>query len=75
MIDDVSTETLPPPAESLLLTVEETAERLNVSRSTVYALMRSGDLRGITIRTNRRFARADVDAYVARLLDAASAKS
>ncbi|MFB6392691.1 helix-turn-helix domain-containing protein [Polymorphospora lycopeni] len=68
----MSTDTLTRTDAPILLTVQEAADRLSVSRSTLYALMKSGELRSITIRANRRLALTDVDAYVQKLLDQAS---
>lgn len=42
------------PATRLLLRVEEVAEALALSRSTVYALIRSGEIRSIRIGRSTR---------------------
>jgi excisionase family DNA binding protein len=51
-------------AESLVLTVEETAELLKVSRTTVYGLIRTSRLHSIMIGRLRRVRHADVVAYL-----------
>jgi excisionase family DNA binding protein len=40
--------------ERLLLTVEEAAEQLRLGRSTVFDLIRSGELRSVKIGRSRR---------------------
>lgn len=52
----------------LLYRVEEAAELLSVSRSRVYELIRSGQLRTVQVGKSRRVARRSLDEYVARLL-------
>jgi excisionase family DNA binding protein len=54
-------------AESLLLTPEEAATLLRVGRTTVYALMRAGDLRSVHIGRSCRLARAELERYVRML--------
>ena len=54
-------------AESLLLTPEETATLLRVGRTTVYALMKAGDLRPVHIGRSCRLARAELERYVRML--------
>ena len=54
-------------AESLLLTPEEAAALLRVGRTTVYALMKAGDLRPIHIGRSCRLARAELNRYVRML--------
>jgi excisionase family DNA binding protein len=51
----------------LLLTPEEAAKALRVGRTTVYALMKSGDLRPVHIGGSCRLSRAELERYVARL--------
>ena len=51
-------------AESLLLTPEEVATLLRVGRTTVYALMKAGDLRPVHIGRSCRPARAELERYV-----------
>jgi excisionase family DNA binding protein len=59
--------------EQLLFTVEEAAEVLRVGRTTIYALIRSGDLRPVHIGRCCRISRGELDRYVARL-DAAQSR-
>jgi excisionase family DNA binding protein len=51
-------------AESLLLTPEEAARLLRVGRTTVYALMKAGDLRPVHIGRSCRLPRAELERYV-----------
>ncbi|WP_448642860.1 helix-turn-helix domain-containing protein [Geodermatophilus sp. URMC 63] len=51
----------------LLLTSEEAAKVLGVGRTTVYALMRRGDLRPVHIGRSCRISQAELDRYVRRL--------
>ena len=51
----------------LLLRPEEVAQALSVSRSTVFLLMRSGELRSVKIGKSRRMPTDAVAEYVARL--------
>src|SRR4051794_20180172 len=53
--------------EALLLTPEEAATLLRVGRTTVYALMKAGDLRPVHIGRSCRLARAELERYVRRL--------
>jgi excisionase family DNA binding protein len=55
------------PDESLLLTPEEAARLLRIGRTTVYALMKTGDLRSVHIGRSCRLARAELERYVDRL--------
>src|SRR4051794_40134973 len=55
------------PDESLLLTPEEAARLLRIGRTTVYALMKTGDLRPVHIGRSCRLARAELERYVSRL--------
>jgi excisionase family DNA binding protein len=52
-----------------LLRPEEVAEALNIGRTMVYGLMKSGELRSVKIGHLRRVLPEDVDAYVAGLVD------
>jgi excisionase family DNA binding protein len=51
-------------AESLLLTPEEAATLLRIGRTTVYALMKAGDLRSVHIGRSCRLVRAELERYV-----------
>src|SRR3954465_3323970 len=53
--------------ESLLLTPEEAATLLRIGRTTVYALMKAGDLRPVHIGRSTRLSRAELERFVGRL--------
>lgn len=48
------------------LSTQEVADILHVSRSTIYDLIRRGEIRSYKIGRKVRFTQADVDAYIAR---------
>ncbi len=52
---------------SLLLTPEEAAEVLRVGRTTIYALMKAGELHAVHIGRSCRLSRAELERYVRRL--------
>ena len=52
------------PAVRLLLTVEQAAGRLNVGRSTAYALILSGQLESVSVGRLRRVPADAVEAFV-----------
>jgi excisionase family DNA binding protein len=52
----------------LLLTPEHAADKLDVGRTTVYALMASGELRSVKIGRSRRVPVAALEDYVSRLV-------
>ena len=54
--------------ERVLLTPEEAGELLGVGRSTVYALMKAGDLKSVQIGRLRRIPTSAVHDYAARLI-------
>ena len=54
-------------ADRLHLTPEEAATVLRLGRSTVYALIRSGELRSVHIGRSCRISQAEVARYVRRL--------
>ncbi len=51
----------------LLLTPEEAASVLSIGRTTIYALMRNGDLRSVHIGRSCRISRAELERYVQHL--------
>jgi excisionase family DNA binding protein len=53
--------------DRLLLTPEEAAKVLRIGRTTVYALMKSGDLRPVHIGRSCRISQAELERYVRRL--------
>jgi excisionase family DNA binding protein len=53
--------------DSLLLTPEEAAKVLRVGRTTVYALMKAGDLRPVHIGRSCRISHAELERFVSRL--------
>lgn len=59
--------------QPLLIDSEGAADLLGCSRSTIYKLLASGDLRGIKVGRSRRFTRAELEAYVSRLEASAAA--
>ena len=54
-------------ADRLLLTPEEAAKVLGIGRTTVYALMKCGDLRAVHIGRSCRISQGELDRYVRRL--------
>ena len=54
-------------ADPLLLTPEEAAKVLRVGRTTIYALMKAGDVHPVHIGRSCRISRAELDHYVRRL--------
>ncbi len=61
--------------EPLLLTPEEAAQVLRVGRTTLYALIKDGDLRPIHIVRSCRLSRAELERYVDRMEALAPAPS
>ena len=59
-------------ASQLLLTTDEAADVLRVGRTTVYSLIKEGQLRPVHIGRSCRISRAELERYVNRL-DAAPA--
>ena len=54
---------------SLLLTVDEAAKELKVCKSTMFKLLRSGEVKSLLLGAHaRRVPRAELEAYVARKL-------
>lgn len=66
--------TVPEPREpataSVMLTVEEAAEQLRIGRTTAWNLVKSGELRSVSIGRLRRVPAAAVQAYAEQLLAA-----
>ena len=60
--------------EQLLLTTVQAAQVLGVSRTTIYELIKQGELHPVHIARCCRLSRAELDRYVTRL-DAARPKS
>lgn len=59
---------LAPPASDLeLFAIPEVARRLSLSRDTVYALIRAGSLRAVTVAGKMRVKPSDLAAYIGRL--------
>ena len=54
-------------ADQLLLTPEEAARALRVGRTTVYALMKIGELRAVYIGRSCRLPAAELERYVSQL--------
>ena len=61
------------PQTDLLLTVEQAAERLRLGRTTVYALISTGELESVTIGRLRRIPAEALPEYVSRLRQSAAA--
>ena len=51
-----------------MLTVEQAAEALNVGRTTMFALVKSGEIESVRIGYLRRIPADAIDAYVASLV-------
>ena len=56
----------PPTRPEPLLTIDQLASVLAVSRPTVFRLLRRGELNAIRIGNRRRFRLEDVEAYIER---------
>jgi excisionase family DNA binding protein len=81
MVDMTADENLPRqaltgegPAGRRFLTVEQTAEELNVSETQIRAMLRSGELRGIQIggRGLWRIGRSDIEEFIASAYERAA---
>lgn len=55
-----------PKAEAEYFTVEEIAAKLNLSKMTVYRLIRNGELTSIRVGRSFRVLKSDYDKYVER---------
>ena len=62
-------------ASPLLMTPEEAATALRIGRTTLYALMKAGDLRPVHIGRSCRISRGELEHYILRLQDSAAATS
>ncbi|WP_460664790.1 helix-turn-helix domain-containing protein [Kribbella swartbergensis] len=51
----------------LLLTVEQAAQRLGIGRTSLYALVKSGEIESVPLGRLRRIPAECLDEYVARL--------
>jgi excisionase family DNA binding protein len=58
----------PPETELDLLTVEEAARRLSIGRTTMYALLKDGQLDSVRIGRLRRIPSEALTAYTVRLI-------
>lgn len=65
-------ETNPSEVSTLLLTPEEAAQRLRIGRTRVYALLRDGRLRSVTIGRSRRVPLAALAEFIQDLSGASS---
>lgn len=54
-------------AEQIVLTVEEAAQRLGVGRTLMYALVKSGDIKSISIGRLRRIPCDALEEFVSRM--------
>jgi excisionase family DNA binding protein len=54
-------------SNQLLLTPEEAAEVLRIGRTTIYALMKAGDLRPVHIGRSCRLSLAELERYIRHL--------
>ena len=64
---DVQRPREPVSSDPLLLTPEEAAEVLRVGRTTIYALMKAGELHAVHIGRSCRLSCAELERYVRRL--------
>lgn len=56
------------PDNRVVLTIEQAAERLGIGRTTMYALIKTGQIRTVTIGRLRRVPTFCLDEYVQKLL-------
>ncbi|WP_431928199.1 helix-turn-helix domain-containing protein [Micromonospora wenchangensis] len=56
------------PDNRVVLTIEQAAERLGIGRTTMYALIKAGQIRTVTIGRLRRIPTFCLDEYVRNLL-------
>lgn len=62
-----------PTAQRKLCTIPNVCEQLSVSRTTVYQLINDGTLRRVKLGASALIPQADIDAFVASLLDGGAA--
>ncbi len=62
-------------AHRLLLTPEEAATVLRIGQTTIYALMKAGDLHPVHIGRSCRISRVELERYVSRLAAAERASA
>ncbi|GAA2843542.1 helix-turn-helix domain-containing protein [Kribbella solani] len=55
------------PTTPLLLTVEQAAQRLGIGRTSVYALLKTGEIESVPVGRLRRIPTECLDEYVRRL--------
>jgi excisionase family DNA binding protein len=55
------------PVPRVMLTPEQAAEALGIGRTTVFALIKTGELRSLLIGRLRRIPADEIDAYITRL--------
>jgi excisionase family DNA binding protein len=74
LTDELAAVTAPPAATpAALLTVEQAADQLGISRSRVFTLVRDGRLRSVKLGASRRIPRAAIDELVEGLANCQTA--
>ena len=63
-----STPTEQPPPPRILLTVEQAAEMIGIGRTTMFALIKSGDVQSVRVGRLRRVPLDQVHTYTNRLM-------
>lgn len=58
----------PAPAPRVMLTAEQAAEALGIGRTTLFALLKRGEINSVRIGRLRRIPQSELDAYAARLM-------
>ena len=69
----MSTPTTPAEVTAIVLTVEDAAKRLGISRTTMYGLIKAGEIRSVPIGRLRRVPIVALHEYVNRLLSSGTA--
>ncbi|MGC5378534.1 helix-turn-helix domain-containing protein [Micromonospora sp. DT68] len=59
---------MPTPETRVVLTIEQAAQQLGIGRTTMYALIKAGQIRTVTIGRLRRVPTFCLDEYVRNLL-------